>query len=57
MRMGEVMKLTRLSSSEIYDLVRKGTFPKWADPPKIASGWHKSEIERWIASRGNPELT
>lgn len=51
MRMGEVMRLTGLSSSKIYDLVRDGTFPKWANLPKIASGWLRSDIERWIESR------
>jgi prophage regulatory protein len=51
MRMGEVMKRTGLSSSKIYDLVRQGSFPKWADLPKIASGWLRSDIERWIESR------
>jgi prophage regulatory protein len=51
MRKGEVMRLTGLSASKLYDLIREGSFPKWADLPKIASGWHRSEIERWIESR------
>jgi len=56
MRMGEVMKRTGFSSSKIYHLVREGSFPKWADLPKIASGWHRSEIERWIEVRTGPRL-
>jgi prophage regulatory protein len=51
MRMGEVMKRTGLNSSKIYALIREGKFPKWAKLPKIASGWLKSDIERWIESR------
>jgi prophage regulatory protein len=51
MRMGEVMKRTGLSSSKIYELIRDGAFPKWAKLPKIASGWLKSDVERWIESR------
>jgi prophage regulatory protein len=50
MRMGEVMKRTGLNSSEIYELVRKGEFPKWSDLPKIASGWLKSDVESWLVS-------
>jgi prophage regulatory protein len=51
-RMGEVMKRTGLNSSRIYELVRKGEFPKWSALPKIASGWLKSDIEAWLASKG-----
>jgi prophage regulatory protein len=53
MRMGEVMKRTGLSSSRIYELIREGTFPKWASLPKIASGWLRSDIESWIESRNS----
>jgi predicted DNA-binding transcriptional regulator AlpA len=50
------MRRTGLSSAKIYDLVRDGTFPKWANLPKIASGWLRSDIERWIESRGQQRL-
>jgi prophage regulatory protein len=53
MRMGEVLRRTGLSSSKIYELVREGIFPKWASLPKIASGWLRSDIEVWIASRNS----
>jgi prophage regulatory protein len=53
MRMGEVMRRTGLSASAIYDFVRTGEFPKWADLPKIASGWVREEVEGWMAERGN----
>lgn len=51
MRMSEVMRRTGLNSSTVYELVKAGTFPKWADLPKIASGWLKSDVDRWIESR------
>lgn len=51
MRMGEVMKRTGLNSSTLYELIRKGIFPKWADLPKIASGWLRADIEAWLAAR------
>jgi predicted DNA-binding transcriptional regulator AlpA len=38
-------------SSAIYELIRDGAFPKWANLPKIASGWLRLDIERWIESR------
>ena len=50
-RMGEVMKLTGLNASQIYELSRKGQFPKWADLPKIASGWLRSDVEHWTQTR------
>jgi prophage regulatory protein len=50
MRMGEVMKCTGLNSSKIYELIRKGEFPKWSDLLKIASGWLKSDVEAWLVS-------
>ena len=30
MRLSEIMKRTGLESATIYELIRKGTFPKWA---------------------------
>jgi prophage regulatory protein len=53
MRMGEVMKRTGLDSSKIYELVRKGEFPKWSNLPKIASGWLRTDIEAWLVSNMN----
>jgi predicted DNA-binding transcriptional regulator AlpA len=35
----------------IYEGVRNGTFPKWADLPKRASEWLKTDIEAWLAAR------
>jgi predicted DNA-binding transcriptional regulator AlpA len=51
MRMGEVMKRAGLSSSKIYELVRKQEFPKWLDLPKIGSGWLKADVEGWLVSK------
>jgi prophage regulatory protein len=50
MRMGEVMKRTGLNSSKIYELIRRGEFPKWSNLPKIASGWLKTDVEAWLVS-------
>jgi prophage regulatory protein len=53
LRMGEVIKITNLSSSQIYELVRKEAFPKWADLPKIASGWLRTDIDDWLLLHKN----
>jgi prophage regulatory protein len=51
LRMGEVMKRTGFNHEMIYDGVRNGTFPKWADLPKRASEWLKTDVEAWLAAR------
>ena len=51
MRMGDVMKMPGLTSSKIYELVREGEFPKWANLPKIASEWLRSDVEAWMLAR------
>jgi prophage regulatory protein len=56
LRMGEVMKLTGLTSSMLYDQIREGTFPKWAMLPKIASSWLKSDVETWLAARAEAAI-
>jgi prophage regulatory protein len=52
LRMGEVMRLTKMNHAMIYAGVRAQTFPKWADLPKRGSGWLKTDIEAWLAARG-----
>jgi prophage regulatory protein len=51
LRMGEVMRLTRMNNAMIYAGVRAQTFPKWADLPKRGSGWLKTDVEAWLAAR------
>jgi predicted DNA-binding transcriptional regulator AlpA len=53
LRMGEVMRMTGMTHAMIYDGVRNKTFPKWADLPKRGSGWLKTDIEAWLAARGD----
>ncbi len=55
LRMGEVMRLTGMTHARIYEGVRAKTFPKWADLPKRASEWLRSDIEAWLATRNNDE--
>ena len=50
-RMRDVMRVTGMTHSMIYDGVRAKTFPKWADLPKRGSGWLKTDIKAWLAAR------
>jgi prophage regulatory protein len=51
MRMGEVLKRTGLTSSQMYDLIRTGEFPKWAPLSKPSSEWIREDVEAWIEAR------
>ena len=54
MRMGEVLKRTGLTSSQMYDLIRTGEFPKWAPLSKPSSEWIREDVEAWIDARAAP---
>ena len=50
-RIQEVVQMVGLSKPTIYRMAREGQFPR---PVKIgvrASGWRKSEVERWAEER------
>jgi prophage regulatory protein len=57
LRMGEVMRPTGFTHAMTYDGVRAKTFPKWADLPKRGSGWLRTDIEAWMAERGERSAT
>jgi len=52
-RIKQVTALTGFSKSYVYDLAKKGLFPKNLKLVKggTASGWIESEIQEWIESR------
>jgi prophage regulatory protein len=41
--------LSRLSRSTIYRKIAEGTFPPQIKISVNGSGWHESDIDRWIA--------
>src|SRR5690348_2349273 len=54
LRVAEVMKLTGLGRTTIWELERRGEFPtrvKRLDSRSRAVGWRASEVARWIAER------
>ncbi len=50
-RRREVEKLTALSRSRIYDLMKIGKFPKPVQLGAMSVAWPEIEIHAWIADR------
>ena len=48
-RLRTVLSRTGLSRSTIYRKIAEGTFPPQIRISDNGSGWHESEINRWIA--------
>jgi len=51
LRLPDVMRITGLRRSSIYDMVRAGTFPQAIPLTKVARAWSEAEVQEWIASR------
>jgi prophage regulatory protein len=50
-RIREVIKMTGLSRSSIYLLIKKGAFPAQVKLSLRSSGWFYQEIKNWIEAR------
>ncbi len=50
-RRKEVERLTALSRSRIYDLLKHGEFPKPVRLGEMSVAWIQEEVLAWIASR------
>lgn len=46
-----VTLVTQISRSAIYELIKKGLFPKPIKLGVRASGWFESEIEQWLEEK------
>lgn len=49
-RLRTVLDRTGLSRTTVYRKINEGTFPPQLKLGVHGSGWHESEIERWIAN-------
>ena len=49
-RLKTVLARTGLSRSTIYRKIAEGTFPPQLKISANGTGWHESEINRWIAN-------
>ena len=56
LRMREVLRQIGVSRSTVYNLMAKGDFPKPIRIGAQAVGWRASDIEAWIASRGEAPI-
>ena len=48
-RLKTVLSRTGLSRSTIYRKIAEGTFPAQLKISTNGSGWHESDINRWVA--------
>src|SRR5271168_4596668 len=53
-RLKTVLSRTGLSRSTIYRKIAEGTFPAQLKISAHGTGWHESDINRWIASFFRP---
>ena len=51
LKVGEVVELTGLSESSIYNLMRQNLFPRSLKVGPQASRWSMAELEAWMRSR------
>ena len=51
LRIREVVHVTGLSRTVVYDLVKRGEFPAQKRLSKGAVGWLSTDVEAWMQSR------
>ncbi len=49
-RLPEVMQMTGISKTTVYEYIRRGAFPKPYRPTVRISAWKLSEIKAWLDS-------
>ena len=54
-RLGEVIAQVGLRKSQIYKMIRAGDFPQPVKLTNKAVGWHRKDIDDWLASRPRAE--
>lgn len=51
LRIQQVMQLTGLSRTTIYEMMAKGTFPKQVQLGPRTIGWRVYDIREWLLTR------
>ena len=51
LRIKDVIKITALSNSTIYELIKSNDFPRPKRIGKRAVGWLENDIQNWVDSR------
>lgn len=57
LKLKEVVDIVGLSRSSVYTLIQRGEFPRPIKMSMRSSGWLRSEIETWIASRASSRVS
>ncbi len=57
LRRPDVERLTGLSRSTIYSMLKEGTFPRPVRLGKRAVGWHESDLDIWFSTRQTSDIT
>lgn len=52
-RLHEVIQMTGISKTTVYEYIRRGAFPKQYHLTTRISAWKLSEITAWVDSRTN----
>lgn len=51
LRLPDVLQVVNLSRTTLYRRISAGEFPEPYDLGGRASGWRRSEVEKWLAER------
>ena len=51
LKLKQVMSITGLSRSYVYELAKAGTFPQPLKLSERSSAWLESEVQQWINER------
>ena len=51
LKLKQVMSITGLSRSYVYELAKAGTFPQPLKLSERSSAWVESEVQQWINER------
>ena len=51
LRIKDVIKITAMSNSTIYELIKSNDFPRPKRIGKRAVGWLENDIQNWVESR------
>ena len=51
LRLPEILRLTGLSRSTVYEMMRRGRFPASVKLGERAIGWFADDVNEWIAAR------
>lgn len=54
LRLPEVIRRTGYKKASIYNMVRKGEFPKSVKIGPRAVAWDSNEVEAWIEAKKSP---